>query len=151
MASKVRTTAGSTLGISTTAPATYNDTGFGGLTFDLIADITEFGEFGRVYNLVTHNPIADRRTVKRKGSFNDGAITLQLGRDGTDLGQIAVDTASDSDDSAYFELTLQDGTILYFSAQVMGFTYNLGNVDSITAGAVTLEIDNDILNVPVTP
>jgi len=147
MASKVRTTAGSTLGISTTAPATYDDTGFSALSFDLIADVTELGEFGRTYNLVTHNPIADRRTVKRKGSFNDGAITMQLGRDGTDVGQIAARTALDDDDSAYFALTMQDGTILYFSAQVMSFTYNMGNVDSITAGAVTLEIDDDILEI----
>ena len=147
MASKVRTTAGSTLGISTTAPATYDDTGFSALSFDLIADITELGEFGRTYNLVTHNPIADRRTVKRKGSFNDGAITMQLGRDGTDVGQIAARAALDDDDSAYFALTTQDGTILYFSAQVMSFTYNMGNVDSITAGAITLEIDFNILEI----
>jgi len=147
MASKVRTTAGSTLGISATPPATYDEAGFAALTFDSIADITDMGEFGRTYNLVTHNPIGDRRTVKRKGSFNDGAVTLQLGRDATDAGQIAANTALDSDDSHYFDLTLQGGAKLYFSAQVMSFTYNLGNVDSITSGAVTLEIDDDIIEV----
>lgn len=147
MASNVRTTAGSTIGISATAPATYDDTGFAALTFAQIADVTDFGEFGRTYNLVTHNPVADRRTVKRKGSFNDGAVTLQLGRDSTDAGQSAARLGLDNDDSQYFDITLQDGTKLYFSAQVMSFTYSLGNVDSITSGAVTLEIDDDIIEV----
>ena len=147
MASNVRTTAGSTIGISATVPASYDEAGLGALTYDLIADVTDFGEFGRVYNLVTHNPVADRRTVKRKGSFNDGAVTLQLGRDASDVGQMAAKIAQDDDASQYIDITLQDGTRLLFSAQVMGFTYSLGNVDSITAGSITLEIDNDIIEV----
>lgn len=147
MASNVRTTAGATIGISAAAPSTYDQVGFEALTFDTIAEVTDFGEFGRTYNLVTHNPVADRRTVKRKGSFNDGAVTLQLGRDDTDAGQIAANTALDSDDSHYFVITTQSGSKLYFSAQVMSFTYSFGGVDTITGGAVTLEIDDDILRV----
>lgn len=147
MASNVRTTAGAVIAISATAPATYDEAGFDALTFIPISDVTDLGEFGRTYNLATHNPIADRRTVKRKGSFNDGAVSMQLGRDGTDAGQLAGYVALDSDDSQAVSLTLQDGTILYFTAQVMSFTYNLGNVDSITGGSMSLEIDNDILEV----
>lgn len=149
MASNVRTTAGAVIAISATAPATYDEAGFAALTYIPISDVTDLGEFGRTYNLVTHNPIADRRTVKRKGSFNDGAVSMQLGRDGTDAGQQAGYAALDSDDSPAISLTLQDGTILYFTAQVMSFTYNLGNVDSITGGSMSLEIDNDILEVAV--
>ena len=145
MASNVRTTAGSTIAISANQPASYDASGFGDLTFTTISDVTDLGEFGRTYNLVTHNPIADRRTVKRKGSFNDGAVSMQLGRDGTDAGQQAGYDALDTDDSVSIEITLQSGTKLYFTVQVMSFTYNLGNVDSITGGSISMEIDNDIV------
>ena len=147
MASNVRTTAGTTIGVSASAPATYDAAGFGALTFTEIVEVTDFGDFGRVYDLVTHNPVAGRRTVKRKGNFNDGAVTLQLGRDASDAGQALCRTALDDDSSYYFDITLQDGTDLYFSAQVMSFPYGLGNGNSITGGTITLEIDDDIIEV----
>jgi len=75
------TSAGTVVAIAVNAePATYNEVGFDALSFQDIGEITEAGEFGRTYNLVTHMPIGDRRTVKRKGSFNDGQMTLQLAR-----------------------------------------------------------------------
>jgi len=74
--SNVQTSAGSVIAISTTAtaPATYDATGLAALTYAAIGEVTNLGEYGRVYNLVTHNPLASRKTVKRKGSYNDGTI-----------------------------------------------------------------------------
>jgi hypothetical protein len=142
------TTAGTTIGIELALPATYNQAGFAALTYETIGEITDAGEFGRQYNLVTHNPIGDRRTVKRKGSYNDGQLTLQMARVPADLGQADIQTALASDTSSSFEVTLQDGTILYFTAQVLSYTTNLGNVDQITGATVVVEIDNDIVEVP---
>ena len=70
-AALVQTTAGATIGISATLPATNDAAGYAALTFSLIGEVTDLGEFGREYATVTHNPIASRRTIKRKGSFND--------------------------------------------------------------------------------
>jgi len=147
MASAAITSAGTTIGISASLPATYNTAGFGALTFTEIGEVTDIPEFGRVYNLVTHNPLGDRRTVKRKGSFNDGSVALSFAYADADAGQILLATASDDDDSYAFAVTIQDGTIFYFSAQVMGNPINIGNVDQITGGSATLEIDNDIIKV----
>ena len=145
--SDVFTSAGTTLGISASAPATYDDTGFVALTFTDIGEITDMGEYGREYALVTHNPLGDRRTVKRKGSYNDGALTMSLGRVPSDAGQVLLLAALDSDDSYSFEVTLQDGTIQYFTGQVMSYTTNVGSVDQITGASVTGEIDGDIIEV----
>ena len=145
--SDVFTSAGTTLGISANAPATYDETGFSALTFTDIGEITDMGEYGREYALVTHNPLGDRRTVKRKGSYNDGALTMSLGRVPSDAGQVLLLAALDSDDSYSFEVTLQDGTIQYFSGQVMSYTTNVGSVDQITGASVTVEIDGDIVEV----
>lgn len=147
-ATEAFTSAGTTIGISANnSPATYNETGFDALTFTGIAEITDAGEFGRTYNLVTHLRLDERRTLKRKGSFNDGQMTLQLARVTSDVGQAALVTALDSDSDSSFEVTLQDGTILYFTGQVLSYTTNVGNTDQITGSTVTVEITGDIVEV----
>ena len=145
--SQVFTSAGTTLGISAAAPATYDEPGFSVLSFTDVGEITDMGEYGREYALVTHNALGNRRTVKRKGSYNDGALTMSLGRVPSDAGQVVLLAALDSDASYSFEVTLQDGTTQYFSGQVMSYTTNVGSVDQITGASVTVEIDGDIVEV----
>ena len=149
MASKAFTSAGTKLFISASAPATYNSTGFAALTWTEIGEVSEMGEFGRQYNLVTFNTLGDRRTVKRKGSYNDGTIACQMARVPDDAGQTILTTAVNSDNSYSIKIKLQDGTVFYTTAQVMSYTTNIGNVDQITSATVNLEIDNDILEVAV--
>ena len=136
----VRTAAGATIGISATAPTTFNKTGWEAATFTPIGEVTDLGEFGREYNLVTHNPLATRATQKKKGSYNEGAISLGLGLDNKDAGQILLKTASQSDNDYYFCITLQSGDKYFFPAQVMSFKTNVGSVDNIVNASVTLEI-----------
>ena len=136
----VRSTAGSTLKVSATAPATFNQAGYEALTFTNIGEITNLGEFGREYTLITHNPIDTRATKKLKGSYNEGQLALELGLDNEDDGQAILYTASSSDNDYYFELTLQGGDVYFFPGKVMSFKVNAGNVDSITAASVTLEV-----------
>jgi hypothetical protein len=147
MASNAFTSAGTTIAISAALPATYNSTGFAALTYTSIGEITDAGEFGKEYNLVTHNPLADRKTYKRKGSYNNGSMTLQMGRVPDDAGQVLLLAAQDSDDSYSFKITLQDGTVNYFTGQVMSYRTSIGSVDTITSASVTVEVDSDIVEV----
>lgn len=150
MASGAFTSAGTTIGVTSTAPTNYDDNitdGLPSLTYTLIGEVTDLGEFGREYSAVTHNPLGDRRTVKRKGSYNDGTVAMTVARVPGDSGQSELQTALDSDESYYFEVELQDGTTLYFAAQVMSYTTNVGSVDQITTASVSLEITNDIVEV----
>lgn len=128
-------------------PATYNEAGFDALTWQAIGEIVEAGEFGRQYNLVTHLRLGERRTVKRKGSFNDGQMTLQLARVTADQGQADLITALDSDLNSSFRVVLQDGTELFFTGQVLSYTTNIGGTDQITGSTVVVEITNDIVEV----
>lgn len=138
-----RTSAGSTLAISAAAPATFNEAGYEALTFTTIGEITDLGEFGREYALVTHNPLDTRATVKRKGSYNEGAMDLKLALDTDDAGQILLAAASESDADYSFELTLQNGDVYYFQAQVMTFKIGVGSVDQITGASVKLELTSN--------
>lgn len=145
----VQTTAGSTLGIVAAAPATFDVTGYEALTFVNIGEITDLGEFGREYALVTHNPIGSRGTQKLKGSFNEGTMTLQLGLDESDAGQDLLQTAVDDDASYSFCVTLQDGSKYYFRALAMSFKRQPGSVDQVTAATCTLEITTNSAGVGV--
>lgn len=136
----VRTSAGTSIGITASAPATFNVAGYDALTFTTIGEVTDISEFGREYSLVTHNPIGNRATVKKKGSFNEGSVTIQLGLDTDDAGQILAKAAVTSDAPYYFKITTQNGDIYYFPALVMSFTVGVGNVDSITSATMQVEI-----------
>lgn len=136
----VRTAAGATLGASAAVPATFDKAGYAALALTLVGEITDLGEFGRVYNLVTHQPLASRATVKKKGSFNSGNCTLQVGLDNKDAGQTLLKAAVKSDNDYAFGITLQNGDIYYFSAQVMSFKIGVGSVDKIVAATISLEI-----------
>lgn len=143
----INTSAGSTLSISAASPATYNQAGFTALTFTEVGELTNLGEFGREYALVTHNPVGDRRTIKRKGSFNEGSITLEMALDNDDAGQVLLKAAADSDMSYSFKVTTQNGDVYFFSAQTMSFRVSVGTVDQITSATAMLEIDGDIIEV----
>lgn len=144
--SNVRTTAGTVIGISAGVPATCDAAGFAALTYTAIGEITDFGEFGRVYAVVTHVAVAGRSTTKRKGSYNEGTADLQLALDRSDAGQIIARQALASDASYAFRLIHQDGTIDYLSGQVVSFTTNVGGPDQILSGALSVELEH-IVNV----
>lgn len=138
----VATSAGSTLSVvaAGAAPATFDATGYAALSWVLIGEITDFGEIGREYNLITHNPVGNRSTQKFKGSFNEGQMNLSLGLQTDDAGQIIIKAASISDLSFSYRMVTQNGDIYYFRAQCMKWKVGVGSVDQITAASTTLEI-----------
>jgi len=142
-----QTSAGTTIEISASNPATYNAAGFGALSYSVVGEIVDAGEYGRTYNLVTHNPLDSRKTVKKKGSYNDGTMTLQVARDPSDAGQAILVTALDSDSDHSFKVTLQDGTIQYFAAQVLSYTTGVGSADQITNATIQIELTDAIVEV----
>lgn len=136
----VRSSAGTTIKISAAKPATFNSAGYAALTWSAIGEVTDLGEFGREYNLITHNPLGTRGTTKLKGSFNEGSITMQLGLDTDDAGQILCKAALLSDNDYSFEIQTQNGDKYYFQSQVMSFKVGAGSVDQVTAATIMLEI-----------
>jgi hypothetical protein len=145
----VHSSAGSTVAISAATPATFNEAGYDALAYTLIGEVTDIGDFGREYNVINHNPVATRATVKLKGSYNEGSIQLQFGLDNDDAGQALLQDASESDNNYSFRVILQDGSTYYFQAQVTSFKTNVGGVDAITGGTATLEITSSSAGVGI--
>lgn len=141
----VQTSAGTTIALSAAAPATYDQAGFDALTYTTIGEAIDLGSFGKEFNLVTYNPLGDRKTRKFKGSYNNGSVSVTLAQDDTDAGQVLAIAAADSDSNYSFKVTLQNGDIRYFVAKVMSYTTDVGTVDDITGATLNIEIDDDVL------
>jgi hypothetical protein len=145
----IQSAAGASIGISATAPTTFNAAGYGALTVTTIGEVTDLGEFGREYNLITHNPIDTRATKKLKGSYNEGQISLTVALDPDDAGQTLAKTASQSDADYYFVVTLQSGDAFGFPAKVMSFKRSVGSVDNVVSATISLEITSTATGVGV--
>ena len=141
----VQTVAGASLALSATIPATFDASGYAAVFSAspgpaVIGQITDAGQHGRVYNVVTHNPIGSRGTQKFKGSFNEGQKVLTVGIDEDDAGQTLAIAALDSDNDYSFKVLYQDGSIDYFQAKVIGFQKSMTGVDTMLTATLTLEI-----------
>ena len=104
----ITTSAGSTLAIGasvvTTAVATAD------LTYAVIGEVTEIGQYGRVYEIIKFISLANRRTRKFKGSFDDGTIAIKLGLDIGDAGQIQAKVALTDDHDYNFRIQYNDSS-----------------------------------------
>jgi hypothetical protein len=140
-------TAGTTLAISAAAPATEDAAGYNALTWTLIGEITDLGEFGPTANLITHNPIADKITRKLKGAVNYGSMNLTMARDTTDAGQVLLRAAQAANNAYSFRVTFQNGAKSYFKGLVLSTSTQAGSVDSITGLTSNVELTSAIVEV----
>lgn len=134
------TSAGTVLSVCASAPATYNQAGYEALTWTEAGEVDNLGEFGRVYELLTRKPLASRGTVKRKGSYDEGNLPLQLSYDKNDAGQTILLAGSLSDNPYYFRIVTPDSTDFYFEAMVMSFRWSAPTSSSFFNCMVQLEI-----------
>ena len=140
-----QTAASTTLGVSASLPATYDVTGYAALSYTLIGEVENLGEFGQTYNLVSFLPLAQRGASKVKGSYNNGRFEPQLALDVADAGQVIMLAALASDNQYAFEVTLNGGEIFYFSGLVMKFAPVINTVDDIVRRSSIIEIGREFV------
>jgi hypothetical protein len=112
--------------------------------------IENIGEFGKVFDLVTFQAVADGRTYKLKGGYNEGALQLTVGSDLTDAGQaLLYQYGNAQDQNNYpFRITLVgvDATWdnFYFGGKVFSYRQQLGSVNNVIKAQVNIEINTPI-------
>lgn len=141
-----QTASGVMVAISLTPPATFDLAGWAALSVNVVGEVTNVGKFGKQWSKVTHNPLDTRGTKKGKGTYDNGTLSPSLALDPNDDGQQDMETALESDDPAYFVITLQDGTPFYVEGLVMEFSPNIGDGNNVVTAETMIEItDRDIL------
>lgn len=139
------TSAGSTVYISAGVPATIDSTGFGGLTYTKIGDVTEIGVVGTNYAMVEHTPVDGAVKYKYKTINDNGNVTLKGARVPSDAGQTLLNTASQSYSPYAMKIVLQNGAIIYGQVLVQSFQTNIGNAGQITAFDSTCPITGNLV------
>jgi hypothetical protein len=134
------TAAGTTIALSASQPATYNEAGYEALTFTPLGKVTDLGEIpSRVYELVELYFIASRGKAKSKGGYDLGSQTVVYAVDGEDAGQIMVDAASESDNAYSVKISHPVEGDIYAQALVMGGPISYGDVNTASTRSITLE------------
>lgn len=141
--------AGSTLHISATLPATYDSTGYAALTWTAVGEITDIGEFGREYNILKHQPLANRYPTKKKGTWDEGSLSVKLRLDTDDAGQILLKAAGLADTAYSIKVTTVQGDKYYMAALVNGVKVGVGGADGFTEASANMEITSSTAGVGV--
>jgi len=112
---------GGFLSVSAATPATFGSAGYAALTWTEVGEASEIPEFGAAYSAVTFTSLKTGIEDKFHGALNYGSITIPLGYDSNDAGQIILLAALASKDEISFRETRSDGTIRYIMGKVMSF------------------------------
>ena len=133
--------AGTTIGIASGNPATYDAAGFGALSFDLIGKIKNAGEFGKTFELIRNNYLSQRGTEKRKGTFDAGNLTIEVDIQAGNPGQAACEAALDSDEDFNFEVKFKNGITYYVRGQVTSFPKRIGAPNDMVSATIGIELN----------
>jgi hypothetical protein len=112
---------GGFLSVSAATPATFDADGYVALSWTEVGEASEIPEFGAAYSAVMFTSLKTGIENKFHGALNYGSITIPLGYDSTDAGQIILLAALASKDEISFRETRSDGTIRYIMGKVMSF------------------------------
>ena len=112
---------GGFLSVSAPPPATFDASGYAALTWTEVGEASEVPEFGAAYSAVTFTSLKTGIEDKFHGALNYGSITIPLGYDSADAGQIILLAALASKDEISFRETRSDGTVRYIMGKVMSF------------------------------
>lgn len=142
------TSAGSTLAITATAPATFDAAGYGAATFTEIGGIEKIGALGAVFAKVEFQPLKGPKD-KNKGSRDNGSLAPSLAIDESDAGQTLLRTAAADETSKiyYFKVTYSNGAKRYFGGRVFGYPETVDGADTVLMANPTIEIITDIVPV----
>lgn len=153
MGNNVRLSVGTALAVSTALPAAYSIAGFGALTYTDVGEVTGLGEFGGTATMVNHVPLKDGVIAKRKGSRDYGGLSIQMGKDVADAGQLILKAGFDGAASYAahsFRITTPDQT-LYFTGMVASFTQVKNDANTVSGIGCVVELDAELLESALYP
>ncbi|WP_011581229.1 MULTISPECIES: hypothetical protein [Chelativorans] len=152
----ISATAKSKISIGTTAAAT-DATSFAADTYTPISNVEDMGEVGSEAEILVGKYVDQDFVRKLKGSRDNGTMTIVVGRDAADAGQLALSAAEQSSLPFNFKVELNDkpnptgtNSVFYFKAIVGSARHSLGGADDITKTTFALAISGAIIEVPAT-
>ena len=123
-----------------------------------VKQLESLGEFGDSASNVTFSDISKGRVTKKKGTKDAGNMSVIVGFDARDPGQIAMQAAEGTSFDYAFKLVAADQrletdspSIFYFNALVETSKNNFGTSNNVVKTTFTLAVNTAIITVPSAP
>lgn len=146
--SNVVSGSGSSLYVSQPLPATEDALGFEALTWTLVTEVTDIGEYGKEWDSIDHAPIDTRKIETIKGNYRNGGLPLTIGSVPADPGQLILLTANDVDADISFKIDRNDGQIDYVIGKVFSYKPSVSG-GSVLSIACQVTFNGEIIPVTV--
>lgn len=147
------TASGAKLFIATTTAIPANLAAYQALVYTEVGEVEDMGEFGDESEQITFTALSDARTRKLKGPRDAGTMTIVVGDDMLDDGQIAMEAAEASPIDHIFKVVLNDAITVggdpsehYFHGKVFSKRRNVGNASNVVRRNFAIGINSDILS-----
>jgi hypothetical protein len=142
------TSAGTTIALTSAAPATLDETGYAALALTLIGGVESIAPFGAQTAVNSFQPLAGAQE-KHKGASNYGTLQLPIALDTADAGQALLQVAAaPGNDAAYsVRIMFPNGDMRFFRARVFGFQETPGSATSVLMGSALVEIITPIVKI----
>lgn len=140
----LKLTAGTKLFISLDLPEKLSPDYFLDLEYTQLGTVVNMGEIGSDYSLVTYNPIKDRKTVKKKGSYSNSAFEFELSSNIPTSKKDMIKQMLNMFKESSFKIVFPDGDILLFTGRVFKKTSILNDLNQIVSYSISVEIDSFI-------
>lgn len=129
----INSTAGATLAISASLPATYDAAGYGAttITYTAVGEVENFGSHGVTSQITEFTPVDTSVTTAVKGAKNYGTKSLILGSIPGNAGQVLLKAASESTARYSVKITYPDTSIAYLDVLVSKYEQQDGAVNDI--------------------
>lgn len=146
------TASGTTVGISTTSPASSVDTvgEFAALTYTTVGGVRTLGKFGDKANQVKFAIIGDGRVRTLAGAKDAGVLDFMCAFDALDVGQLAMIAAADSGTEYGFRIVTNDGaganpdSEFYFRGVVLASELDVGENDSVLSISFNVTVNSQV-------
>jgi len=136
----LQSSVGVTVGVSSSLPATHDDTGFEALTFTACGKLSAAAPMTGTKDVATFDNLSTGEEEKFADIMRAGAGDMSFGYDPDDAGQVILETAADADGSGSnvaLEFTLLNGDVYYRLAVITSYMPDpqIGSVLMATVGA----------------
>jgi hypothetical protein len=141
--SDITISVGTVMSVAVGAPAAYTTAGYEALSWTEVGEVANVPAFGGSATVTEFIPIATGVVNKKKGSINYGDITVPMAQRLDDSGQAVLKSGFDGANRRQthsFKLANPEIGVVYFTAEISGYTYNYGDANAITQNEVSLAI-----------
>lgn len=137
--------AGTILYISTAEPATYDEAGFGALTWIEVVDVVNIGGGGGSASVVEYTPLKTGKAVRKAGPITYDDRAVQAGKHRNNAGHQTLKSYFDGANQGKilsFRVGYVDGSNDYFTGTISGFTNDTLEAGTFMFDTITFTPNN---------